>query len=278
MTSLCVKECIAAVQQQGYVIIKQAAERSVVKDLLNFALNFEYSEEEKAGLLRKQQRLNGYGQNIFNVAMKRPDTLPIFIRGMHGEILKGLLNDSFYTQIPPQFPNYILRSMLLRSSLGAMPYHIDSFIPYSGSQVSVVQSILFLNDSKIDNGCTLVVPKSHQSGEYAPQGENSDSVPLEAEAGDIVTWDSRLWHATLENKINTPRWALVGTFCRWFIKQGFDYPRSISKSMFDTLDDDEKIVYGYCSYTPSNEFDKTEIKGGLDQIRGPCIVDLIDRV
>jgi hypothetical protein len=37
--------------------------------------------------------------------------------------------------------------------------------------------------------------------------------------------------------------------------------------MFETLDDDEKIVYGYCSYTPLDEFDKTELKSGLDKIK-----------
>lgn len=262
-----VHEYIDAVHQEGYVLIKQAVAQAVVKDLLDFSCNFQYTEDEQASLLRNQQRLNGYGQNVFNVAMKRPDTVPIFIRGVQGEVMKGLLNDRFYAAIPQHLPNYILRSMLLRSSLGAMPYHIDSFIPYAGDETTVVQSILFLNDSKIDNGCTLVVPRSHQTGEYAPQGENPAAIPLEAEAGDIVIWDSRLWHATLENKARRSRWALVGTFCRWYIKQGFDYPRAIPETMFKELDDDEKIVYGYCSYTPVNEFDKTELKAGLDQIK-----------
>jgi hypothetical protein len=267
LASSIVQEYIDAVRQEGYVLIKQAVAQAVVEDLLNFACNFQYTEDEQASLLRNQQRLNGYGQNVFNVAMKRPDTVPIFIRGVQGEVMKGLMNDKFYAAIPPHLPNYILRSMLLRSSLGAMPYHIDSFIPYTGDETTVVQSILFLNDSKIDNGCTLVVPRSHQTGEYAPQGENPAAIPLEAEAGDIVIWDSRLWHATLENKARRPRWALVGTFCRWYIKQGFDYPRAIPETMFKELDDDEKIVYGYCSYTPVNEFDKTELKAGLDQIK-----------
>lgn len=114
---------------------------------------------------------------------------------------------------------------------------------------------------------TLVVPKSHQTGEYAPQGENAEAIPLEAEAGDIVIWDSRILHATLENSVKRDRWALITTFCRWYIKQGFDYPRAIPESMFETLDDDEKIVYGYCSYTPLDEFDKTELKSGLDKIK-----------
>jgi ectoine hydroxylase-related dioxygenase (phytanoyl-CoA dioxygenase family) len=271
MISLEATNHVNQVRQNGFVHIKNAVDPAVVGDLLAFAQSFQYSEEQQANLLRNQQRLNGYGRTIYNVALKKPEALRLFIRNIQGEVIKGLLNDQYYSAIPKDLPNYILRAMLLRSSLDAMPYHIDSFIPYSGNYTSVVQSIIFLNDSKVDNGCTLVVPKSHQTGEYAPQGDNASAIPVEAEAGDIVIWDSRIWHATLENKANRDRWALIATFCRWYIKQGFDYPRSISASQFEHLDDDEKIVLGYCSYTPFDEFDKTEVKGGLNRIFGQIV-------
>lgn len=267
MISLIAKTHVDHIRQQGYTVIKQAADPAVVGSFLEFANTFQYTEEERAHLLRNQQRLNSFGRTIYNVALKRQDALRIFIRGVQGEVLKELLNEKFYAAIPQDQPNYILRAMHLRSSLEAMPYHIDSFIPYTGNYTSVVQAILFLNDSKVDNGCTLIVPKSHQTGEYAPQGDNADAIPLEAEAGDIVIWDSRIWHATLDNTAKRDRWALIATFCRWYIKQGFDYPRAIPESIFDALDDDEKIVYGYCSYTPLDEFDKTELKSGLDKIK-----------
>jgi ectoine hydroxylase-related dioxygenase (phytanoyl-CoA dioxygenase family) len=261
------KTHVEQVRRQGYTVIKQAVDPAAVESFLEFANTFEYTEDELANLLRNQQRLNSFGRTIYNVALKRRDALRLFIRDMQGEVLKELLNEQFYAAIPQNLPNYILRAMHLRSSLEAMPYHIDSFIPYIGNHTSVVQAIVFLNDSKVDNGCTLIVPKSHQSGDYAPQGENATAVPLEVDAGDLVIWDSRIWHATLDNAAKRDRWALIATFCRWYIKQGFDYPRVIPESMFDALDDDEKIVYGYCSYTPLDEFDKTELKSGLDRIR-----------
>ena len=258
---------IDQIHREGYAILKQAVAPSIVQELLSFACNFQYSAEEQAFLLGNQQRLNGYARSIFNIALKRPDALKLFIRRLQGEVMRGLLNDKYYAAIPAELPNYILRSMLLRSSLDAMPYHIDSFIPYEGNNTSVVQSVLFLNDSKIDNGCTLVVPHSHNSGQYASQGDNPKAIPLQAESGDVVIWDSRLWHATLENTAKRDRWALVGTFCRWYIKQGFDYPRAIPPEMFNALEADEKIVYGYCSYTPISEFDKTELKSGLNSVK-----------
>ena len=269
MSSMIASDYIEQVRKDGYVLIKRAIDPSIAQNLLDFATSFEYSDVERDALLKNQQRLNGYGNNIFNIALKRPDILPLFIRGVQGEIMKGLLNDRYYSSIPADLPNYIMRAMLLRSSLGAMPYHIDSFIPYQGDHTSVVQSAIFLNNSTIENGCTLLVPRSHLKGEYAPQGDNPDAIALEAEMGDIAIWDSRIWHATLENTAKTDRWALIGTFARWYIKQAFDYPRAISDQMYESLAVDEKIVYGYCSYTPLNEFEKTELKTGIDNIRRP---------
>lgn len=262
-------EHLDGIRKIGFTLIKNAIPTPIVDDLLKFATNFSYTSEEEKEILKSQQRLNGYGRTVYNLPIKRPDVLKYFIRGMPGEILRGLLNDKYYTTIPSDLPNFILRNVLLRSSLGAMPYHIDSMIPYQGNNATIVQSVLFLNDSKRDNGCTLLVPKSHLTGEYAPQGENPDAVALEAEPGDIAIWDSRIWHATLENTANRDRWALVATFVRWYMKQGFDYPRMLPKQVFDSLDVDEKIVYGYCSYTPKNEFERTELKSGIADIKRP---------
>jgi hypothetical protein len=149
MISLTAKTHVNHIRQQGYAVIKQAVDPAVVRNLLEFANTFQYTEDEQANLLRNQQRLNSFDRTIY----KRQDALRLFIRGTPGEVLKELLNEKFYAAIPPDQPNYILRAMHLRSSLEALPYHIDSFIPYSGNYTSVGQAILFLNDSKVDNGC-----------------------------------------------------------------------------------------------------------------------------
>jgi hypothetical protein len=49
-------------------------------------------------------------------------------------ILRGLLNDMWYAQIPQDQANLILRSLIGRSSSPqAMPLHIDSFVRAAGS-------------------------------------------------------------------------------------------------------------------------------------------------
>ena len=48
------------------------------------------------------------------------------------------------------------------------------------------------------NGCTIVVPKSHQIGVYSNK-KTRKIMPLVGKVGDLIIWVSRLWHGTLEN-------------------------------------------------------------------------------
>jgi hypothetical protein len=261
-----IEDYVSSIKENGYSIIKSYVPIRECENILNFAKNFNYDEMQNDILSSNTQRLNAFAKNIYNIAVKRPEYLNLFISGTSGEILKNLLNDQFYKSIPEMLPNYILRSMLLRSSIDEMPYHIDSFIPYNEGPVSVVQASIFLEKSRVDNGCTLVVPGSHLSGRYAPQGINPQAIALEADVGDLVIWDSRIWHGTTKNVSGLSRWALISTFTRWYIKQGYDYPNLFGHEQFDNMSIEEKIVFGYCSSVPRDEFDKTEVKGGIETL------------
>lgn len=253
------------IECDGYVIIKNAINLEIIKEILSFVKNYNYSDAEKKKIEGNKMRLNNYASNLFNVALKRPDFLKYFIRGPQGEIAKKLLNDEYYKTIPGSLPNYILRSMLARSSISEMPYHIDSFIPYRDGPTSVIQMVIFLEKSDISRGCTQVIKGSHKSGRYAPQ-INNEAQHIECNPGDIAIWDSRLWHATTANTSGETRWALISTFCRWYIKQGFDYPRALDSYVYKNLDIDERIVYGFASTVPLDELERTEVKGSIELV------------
>lgn len=257
---------LAEISDRGFTILKREVDTDECQRVLEFATSFRYSPDEIASVGKSIQRLNGFADNIYNVVAKQSGFLRFFLSGKCGEILKRLLNDRYYTTLPDELPNYILRSLLLRSSKAAMPWHIDSFIPYRDGPISVVQAALFIEASNERNGCTLVVPGSHLSGAYAPQGENANAVKLEAEPGDLIIWDSRIWHATTSNSSESSRWALIATFTRWYFKQGYDYPKSLNKETYQRLSLEEKIVLGFCSSVPSDEFEKTEVKGGIQSL------------
>jgi len=212
-------------------------------------------------------RLNNYADNIFDLVSKRTDFLELFTHGSIGKYLKYFLNDKYYKSIDAEYPNYIIRSLLARSSKDSMPWHIDSFIPYCGKLVSVMQVSIYLEKSTLKTGCTRVIPGSHLSGRYSTQTKHGTTpVLLEASPGYVAIWDSRLWHSTTKNTSNNSRWAIIGTFCRWYIKQGFDYPKSLTEK-YKSLSIESQIVLGYASKVPLNEFEKTEVKGSLEELK-----------
>ncbi len=191
----------------------------------------------------------------------------LFEPKMIEDILVHFLNDPWFKQIPQGNPNYILRSFIARSSNTQLPMHLDSFIPYLGSHVFIMQYSIILEAQNEENGCTVVVPRSHHAGEYTTQDSFADAVPIESDVGDIVMWDSRLWHGTTENQSDSSRWAIIGTFCRWWMKQHWQTTRSMPQEIFDTLTPRQKAVLGFCSIPHFDELAGIDLKSGYDDLR-----------
>lgn len=254
---------IKEIREQGYTCIPQAFNKYQVDYLL--MLVKKYYEETKDKQSKDVPYLNNQQPNVYNLQNKDINFInTLFNLKDVEEILIDCLNDKWYKQIPQDQPNYILRSFGARSSNTALPLHIDSFIPYKGEEVIAMQVAIMLEDSTLENGCTTVVPGSHKEGEYARQ--NVYRMPLEAKAGDILIWDSRLWHGTTDNKSEGTRWAIIATFTRWWIKQHFDIPRNIPYDIWHYLTNKQKSILGYCSKPFNNEFEGIDMKRGYDQI------------
>ena len=181
-------------------------------------------------------------------------------------VLRHFLNDPWFKQIPPGDPNYILRNFLGRTSNERLPMHIDSLVPYSGEFCFVMQAAFILEDQDAENGCTVIVPGSHRSGQYVDQAAFDTAVPVESKAGDLVIWDSRIWHGASENRSGRSRWSLIATCTRWWLKQGFDIPYNLPQEIYERLTPPEKAVLGFCSLPYANEMEGIDMKRGYDSL------------
>lgn len=253
---------IEAIKHQGFTVLKSGfpeASRKLILDEINRIAN-EYPQPTKG-----TPYLNSQSSLVYNPDHKSVPILHFILRSSRNVnfIMQYFLNDPWYRNIPPSLPNYILRASIARSSnTEPLPLHIDSFIPSSGSHVAVMQVLYALESSTVNNGCTIVIPKSHLSDKYASQDAISEATPLELNAGDIAIWDSRLWHGALPNLSSDSRWSLVATFTRWWIKQNYQKPLAIPHSFVDTLQEHEKTIVGLHSYPPYDEYERIDIKGG----------------
>ena len=204
-------------------------------------------------------------QNIDKAYIDILTTQPII------EIASVKLNDPHYGFLPPDTPNYILNYYNARSSGQKLDLHIDSLIPFYGNQTNMMQFVVLLEDSTTENGCTIVVPGSHKSASYTDR-DLQKTIPLTAKVGDLVMWDSRLWHGTLANTSGLSRWALAATLSMWWVKPTMDIVRGMNDTIYQKCSDLQKQFLGFCSVPPSNPLERNNTKCGYDFLK-PSIKD-----
>jgi hypothetical protein len=203
---------------------------------------------------------------VYGLPCKDYDFLaPIFSERIES-ILRPKLNDEFYRYMPSDWPNYYLSYYNARSSGRKLDLHIDSYIPSPGSHCWSMQVLIALEQMNEKNGCTIVVPGSHKSGEYTNR-HSQETVDLLLDAGDIAIWDSRLWHGTRENITTSTRWALIATFSAWWVKPAMDYTRSLSQDIYSKLSKKEKFLLGFCSIPPKDEYSGINTKKGFESLQ-----------
>ena len=251
----------------GFSVVKNFLNDETVKFLLN-TIEKKYSELNQKGRISYggAPSRDALDKIIYSIHNYDKVFLDLLVSPLIRSVGIAKLNDPYYRFLPPELPNYTLQYFNARSSGLALDLHIDSHIPYISDHLINMQFVFFLEDSTIDNGCTVVVPGSHKSGKYTDRNLKNVN-PIQARAGDLVFWDSRIWHGTLENKLNQSRWALVATLGQWWIKPALDLIRGINPSVYGACSDEQKLLLGFCSVPPVNEFVRNNTKNGYDFLK-----------
>jgi len=253
------------IKKDGYCVLPQVLSQNQVNNFLTKIK--ELYKETKDKICQDTPYLNTNQPNVYNLQNKDINFIKLLFDNKEIEhILIKHLNDKWYKQIPQDQPNYILRSFGARSSNSALPLHIDSFIPYQGEEVIAMQMVIVLEDMSIENGCTVVIPGSHQIGKYADNTKFNDATPLLLKAGDIAIWDSRIWHGTTNNKTEDTRWTIIATFTRWWIKQHFDITKALPEEIKNQLSQKEKSILGFASVPYLSEYEGIEMKKGYNEL------------
>jgi len=112
--------------------------------------------------------------------------------------------------------------------------------------------ILMLDDFTLDNGATYLMSGSHLRQEK-PTDEDFFATAERAvgKRGSIVLWDSNIWHAAGKNKTDQPRRSLSLIYSRPFMKQQFDYPRSVGYEKMDSFSEEFRQIVGFYARVPA---------------------------
>lgn len=251
----------------GYVHIPSYLNTEVVTSLKKMVENHYVKDTQYKGVPQRDKS----DKILYNLQNKDK----IFIDILGGPALKNILmqklNDRYYRFLPDDVPNYILNYYNARSSGQKLDYHIDSHIPVTGNRTWLMQAAFVLEDQDETNGCAVVVPGSHLMAHYTDR-ELIKNTPLVAHAGDLLIWDSRLWHGTGENKTGRSRWVLIATFSMWWIKQAMDITRSLPGKIYAELSTEQKALLGFCSIPPADEKTRINTKTGYESLM-PSVLD-----
>lgn len=259
------EQWIHQIKTQGYCRIPGVYSAEQVKNWLD--LTRYWYEKSKDNVSSNLSALTQNDLYLWNPHYKDVNFLKMFFEPeILRQIMMYFLNDQWFKAIPADQPNYILQNLMGRSSDKKLSMHIDSFIPYLGDYVTMVQAAVILEEQTADNGCTVVIPGSHLSGKYADQASFDHAVPVLSEPGDLIIWDSRTWHGTLPNNTDGTRWSIIAAFSRWWIKQMFNYTDNLPQHIYDQLSDNEKAIVGFCSLSYNDETEGIDRKRGYDTL------------
>lgn len=117
----------------------------------------------------------------------------------------------------------------------------------------MLNMLVMLDDFTLENGATFLLAGSHLM-EFCPD-ETHFSANAErgrGDAGSILLFDSRLWHATGDNLTDKSRRALTLTFTRPHFKPQFDYCRALGYDFCETLSQEVKQLIGFHARVPAS--------------------------
>lgn len=124
---------------------------------------------------------------------------------------------------------------------------------FSSDVPLMLNMLVMLDDFTTENGSTLLLPGSHLKGEV-PSAEdfNNNAIQATGVAGDVIIWNSNLFHASGTNRTNQVRRALPITFSLPYYKQLLDYPRAIGYDRYDTFEEQIRRILGYDARVPAS--------------------------
>lgn len=103
-----------------------------------------------------------------------------------------------------------------------------------------------VDDFTADNGATCFVPGSHLLHRLPEPGEDAVAVPMEAPAGSLVVFESRLWHRTGFNRTDDERRAgIFGWYTRPIYRQQENWYLSLDPIVRQFASDTLLTLLGY---------------------------------
>jgi ectoine hydroxylase-related dioxygenase (phytanoyl-CoA dioxygenase family) len=244
------KQEILNLKNEGYVILRNEISPKWV-NILSRAVDDSFAQH------RDTQLENGNDIKTEGVALHVLLSNPVFIEFLDYLISTGLINklkENYFGG------NCILNSLSALSNLPNQPnfsaiIHRDLRF-YSGNLPVMLNCLLMIDDFTTENGGTYLLPYSHLK-EEKPSDEEffSNAIQAVGKSGDLLIFDSNVWHSSAPNKTSRDRRGIPITITRSFMKQLLDYPRAIGYDKINDFSFSLQQFLGYHSRVPASLYE-----------------------
>jgi hypothetical protein len=153
-------------------------------------------------------------QRVYNLINKTD----LFDNLLSDSRLETILRDIFHRETFHQL--YTMSSWhanILYPDARAQKLHADAAVPEPLPSWIIRANVSFVvEDHTVENGATLLAPRSHKLLRHPGSTDRTDDVnmvPVVAKKGSIIIWNGHLWHQSGANLSQTPRAALLACYC-----------------------------------------------------------------
>jgi ectoine hydroxylase-related dioxygenase (phytanoyl-CoA dioxygenase family) len=234
-------------EKEGYFIMpNQISNELIIK--LKDSLDYSF---EKHNLIQKEQ---GNEINIKGVALNVLGDSINYI---------DLLQNFFDKKIIENLEKHFFKSKFILNSISALDnqpneanfsaiIHRDIKC-YSGELPIMINILVMLDDFTIENGATLLLPYSHKIEEKCTDNYYyKNSIQAVGKSGDILFFNSNIWHSSAINITQKRRRAIPITFSKSYVKQLMDYPRCLGYDSKNKYTKEMAQLLGYDSRVPAS--------------------------
>ncbi len=225
---------IQSIHDDGFTVVPNVVGSSELADLRG-ALETAIASDLKAWHGREYSNAN----MVVNLMVRGKPFVRLLENNVLHSYLTPLLDKNCilyaYTSssMPPDGTNYSRR------------IHVDCprFVPNYVTNIGVT---LALDDFTPENGATYFMPGSQCSPSVPNEVDfESHATCVLPKAGDAIVFNARTWHRGGVNRSADYRHAVTMNVCRSYMRQQFDFPRLVDKSVIAQLGERGRRFLGF---------------------------------
>jgi ectoine hydroxylase-related dioxygenase (phytanoyl-CoA dioxygenase family) len=237
-------------KETGICFLRNQIDDELIKDLKNaVGISFEKHRDIQVKL-NNEINSDGVALNVLNDDFAY---IKLLEKLLELGVIKDIENNFFKSK-------FILNSISAldnkpnRPNFSAIVHRDIKF--FSKDLPIMLNGLVLLDDFTIENGATMLLPNSHKVEEKPTDLLfKTKCIRALGKKGDILLFNSNIWHCSAPNNTNKSRRAIPLTFSKSCIKQMFDYTKSIETAMNYNFHHDMKQLLGFDSRVPTSLYE-----------------------